>query len=93
MREGATLVNPARKEIIDEESLLKMFAERPDFRYIADVKPDCVQEIEEKYPGRYYFTPKKMGAQTAEANINAGLAAANQIVGFIVNGDSTFKVN
>jgi D-3-phosphoglycerate dehydrogenase len=93
MPKGATLVNTARKEIIDEDSLLKMFEIRPDFRYITDVAPDCKSIIIEKYAGRYFWTPKKMGAQTAEANINAGLAAARQIVGFISNGDTTFKVN
>ena len=93
MPKGATLVNTARKEIIDEPSLLKMFAERPDFRYITDVAPDCKDEIAQKYPGRYFWTPKKMGAQTAEANINAGLAAARQIAGFIKDGDATYKVN
>jgi D-3-phosphoglycerate dehydrogenase / 2-oxoglutarate reductase len=93
MPKGATLVNTARKEIIDESSLLKMFAERPDFRYITDVAPDCKDVIAQKYPGRYFWTPKKMGAQTAEANVNAGLAAARQIVGFIKDGDATYKVN
>ena len=88
-----TLVNTARKEIIDEDSLLKMFAERPDFKYISDIAPDCSNEIAEKYPGRYFFTPKKMGAQTSEANINAGIAAARQIVGFFENGDRTYQVN
>jgi D-3-phosphoglycerate dehydrogenase len=70
-----------------------MFKERKDFRYISDVAPDCKEEIVKNYEGRHFFTPKKMGAQTAEANINAGLAAARQIVGFIKNGDTTFKVN
>ncbi len=93
MPKGATLVNTARKEIIDEKSLLKMFEERPDFRYITDTAPDCKDILMEKYPDRYFATPKKMGAQTAEANINAGLAAARQIVGYIKNGDTTFKVN
>ncbi len=90
---GATLVNTARKEVIDEESLLQIFADRPDFRYISDIAPDCAAEIVSKYEGRYYFTPKKMGAQTAEANINAGIAAANQIVRFFKTGDTTFQVN
>jgi D-3-phosphoglycerate dehydrogenase len=90
---GATIVNTARKEIIHEPSLLKVYAERADFRYITDIAPDCKDEIAEKYPGRYFWTPKKMGAQTAEANINAGLAAARQIVGYIKKGDTTFKVN
>ncbi len=93
MPEGATLVNTARKEIIHEASILKMFSDRKDFRYISDIAPDCKEEIVKNYEGRYFFTPKKMGAQTAEANINAGLAAARQIVGFINSGDTTFKVN
>jgi D-3-phosphoglycerate dehydrogenase len=93
MPKGATLVNTARKEIIDEPSLLRMFEENDTFRYITDVAPDCKDEIAGKYDGRYFWTPKKMGAQTAEANINAGLAAARQIVGYIKEGDETFKVN
>lgn len=93
MPEGATVLNTARKEIINEQDLLKIFADRSDFRYVADIAPDCKAEIEAKYQGRFFFTPKKMGAQTAEANINAGLAAAKQIAGYIKNGDTTFKVN
>lgn len=93
MPENAVLVNTARKEVINEPELLKVFEERPDFRYISDIAPDCKNEIEEKYPGRFFFTPKKMGAQTAEANINAGIAAANQIVNFFEKGDTTFQVN
>ena len=93
MPQGATLVNTARKEVIDEESLLTIFDERPDFNYLSDIAPDCKDEIAEKYAGRFFFTPKKMGAQTAEANINAGIASATQIVGFLENGDTTFKVN
>ena len=93
MPAGATLVNTARKEIIHEPSLLKMFEERNDFRYISDIIPDCKQEITEKYEGRYFFTPKKAGAQTAEANNNAGIAAAKQIIAFFRNGDTTFQVN
>lgn len=93
MPEKARLVNTARKEVIDEDSLLKMFSERPDFIYISDVAPDCVNEIAERYPGRFFFTPKKMGAQTSEANINAGIAAARQIVGFLKDGDNTYQVN
>lgn len=93
MPKGATLVNTARKEVIHEESLLKMFGEREDFQYISDVAPDCLAELQEKFAGRFYVTPKKMGAQTSEANINAGLAAARQIVGFFKTGDVTFKVN
>ena len=93
MPEGATLVNTARKEIINEPSLLKMFALRKDFRYITDVAPDCQEQIKTEYATRYYATPKKMGAQTEEANINAGLAAARQIVNFLTKGDKTFQVN
>jgi len=93
MPKNATLVNTARKEVVFEEDLLKVFAERDDFKYISDIAPDCKAEIEEKYEGRYFFTPKKMGAQTSEANINAGIAAANQIINFIEKGDKTFKVN
>lgn len=90
---GGTLVNTARKEVIDENGLLKMFSEREDFKYVSDIAPDCAGEVAQKYPGRFFFTPKKMGAQTAEANINAGVAAARQIVNFFKNGDETFRVN
>jgi len=93
MPEGATLVNAARKEIIHEPSLLKMFTERKDFRYATDVAPDCQEQIKAEAAARYYATPKKMGAQTEEANINAGLAAAKQIVNFLTKGDKTFQVN
>lgn len=93
MPKGATLVNTARKEVIDEESLLKIFEEREDFRYVSDVAPDCLDILKEKYAGRFFVTPKKMGAQTSEANINAGLAAAKQIVDFFEKGDVRFKVN
>jgi len=93
MPAGATLVNTARKEVVCEKSLLKIFTDRDDFKYVSDIAPDCKDNIEANYPGRFYFTPKKMGAQTAEANINAGIAAANQIVDFIEKGDTTFKVN
>ncbi len=93
MPKGATLVNTARKEVIDEDTLMKVFEERPDFLYISDIAPDNGANIAEKYPGRFFFTPKKMGAQTAEANINAGIAAAEQIVAFLEKGDTTFQVN
>jgi len=93
MPEGATLVNTARKEIIHEPSLLKMFAERKDFRYVTDVAPDCEAQIKADYATRYYGTVKKQGAQTEEANINAGLAAAKQIVNYLTKGDKTFQVN
>ena len=90
---GATLVNTARKEVVCEDSLKKVFADRDDFVYISDIAPDCAAEIAEKFEGRFFFTPKKMGAQTSEANINAGLAAAKQINVFLENGDRTFQVN
>lgn len=90
---AATVVNTARKEVIDEDGLLKILANREDFVYISDIAPDCAAEIAEKFTGRFYFTPKKMGAQTAEANVNAGIAAAKQIVNFLDKGDKTFQVN
>jgi D-3-phosphoglycerate dehydrogenase len=93
MPEGATLLNTSRKEIIHEPSLLKMFSERKDFRYATDVAPDCDTLLRSQYPGRYVATPKKMGAQTDEANINAGMAAARQIVNFLVHGNRQFRVN
>lgn len=93
MPAGATLVNTARKEVISEEGLKKIFQERDDFRYLSDIAPDCKEELVEKYGDRVFFSPKKMGAQTAEANLNAGVAAARQIVNFIESGDTTFKVN
>ncbi|MGV8113798.1 MAG: 3-phosphoglycerate dehydrogenase [Lentimicrobium sp.] len=93
MPKGATLVNTARKEVIDEEGLLKVFEERPDFKYLSDIEPDVKGQFESLYSGRYFFTPKKMGAQTSEANVNAGLAAARQIIDFFENGNTTFQVN
>ncbi len=94
MPEGGTLINTARLGVIDEDGLMKMFAERDDFVYLSDIAPTCKDDIVSKYDEtRYFFTPKKMGAQTAEANINAGVAAATQIVNFFENGDVTFKVN
>ncbi len=93
MPKGATLVNTARKEVIDEPGLLKMFEERSDFRYLSDVEDAIKDRILEKYKDRAFFTPKKMGAQTEEANINAGIAAARQIVAFFEKGDLTYKVN
>ncbi len=93
MPQNAVLVNTARKEVMNEDELMKVFSERDDFSYISDIAPDCIADIEENHKGRYFFTPKKMGAQTAEANINAGLAAANQIVAFLEKGDETFRVN
>ncbi len=93
MPKGGTLVNTARKEVIHEEDLLKLMEDRNDFTYLSDIAPDCRADFENKHEGRFFFTPKKMGAQTAEANINAGIAGANQIINFIKNGDITFKVN
>jgi D-3-phosphoglycerate dehydrogenase len=93
MPEGAVLVNTARKEVIDEDGLLKMFELRKDFSYLSDVEPDCKQILEEKYRGRFIITAKKMGAQTEEANINAGVAAAKQIVDFFKTGNEKYRVN
>lgn len=92
MKEGAVLINTARKEIIDEDGLLKLMAERDDLRYITDIKPDKDAEFA-RFEDRYFSTPKKMGAQTAEANINAGIAAANQINAFFKEGCTKFQVN
>jgi len=93
MPKGATLVNTARKEVIEEAGLLKMFETRPDFKYLSDVEDSIREQVLEKYKDRAFFTPKKMGAQTEEANINAGIAAARQIVAFFEKGDITYKVN
>ena len=93
MKSGAALINTARKEVIDEDGLLKAMTERTDLFYGSDLTPDCLAELNEKAGERVFVTAKKMGAQTAEANINAGIAAATQIVGFLENGDATFKVN
>lgn len=93
MPKGGVLINTARKEVIDEEGLMKALRERPDLKYVADVKPDCAEEMQKEFAGRVFFTPKKMGAQTAEANINAGIAAARQIVEFFATGAAPFRVN
>lgn len=93
MPENGVLVNTARKEVIDEEGMLELMEARPDFMYLSDIAPDSKDVFAEKFEGRFFFTPKKMGAQTAEANINAGVAGAEQIINFFEKGDTTFKVN
>ncbi len=93
MPKGALLVNTARKEVINEDELIQFMQERSDFRYVTDIMPAADQKMHELFEGRYFATPKKMGAQTAEANINAGIAAARQIVDFFVNGVTKFQVN
>lgn len=96
MPKNATLVNTARAEVINEPELLKVFEQRDDFKYLADIKPvneETLKTLEEKFAGRYFFTPKKMGAQTREANINAGLAAIRQIIDYFEKGDKRFQVN
>ena len=90
---GAVLVNTARKEVINEEELIQFMQERKDFKYVTDIMPAADQKMHELFEGRYFATPKKMGAQTAEANINAGIAAAKQIVDFLENGNTRFQVN
>lgn len=93
LKEGAIIVNTARKEVVNEEDLINFMRFRPDVKYLSDIAPDQQKVFEKTMAGRYYFTPKKMGAQTAEANINAGSAASEQIVNFINNNDRTFQVN
>ena len=93
MPKGAVLVNTARKEVINEDELIQLMQDRQDFRYMTDIMPAADQKLNELFEGRYFATPKKMGAQTAEANINAGIAAAKQIVDFFENGNTRFQVN
>ena len=93
MPKGGCLVNTARKEVINEEELVKVLTEREDLKYVTDIAADNQAELNEKFGKRVFATPKKMGAETAEANINAGLAAANQIVKFFTTGDKTFQLN
>lgn len=93
MPKNGVLINTARKEVIDEEGLAKALEERPDIKYVADIKPDSAEELKAKFGDRVFFTPKKMGAQTAEANINAGIAAAQQTVAFLRDGINRFQVN
>ena len=93
MPKGATLVNTARKEVIDEDGLEKALEDRPDLKYVTDVAPDNIALLKERFGLRVFATPKKMGAQTAEANVNAGLAAARQIVEYFATGCTRFQVN
>ena len=93
MPKNGLLVNTARKEVIDEEGLLKLMEERQDLKYVTDIMPDMNEDFAAKCAGRYFSTPKKMGAQTAEANINAGIAAAKQIVAYFKDGCEKFRVN
>lgn len=93
MPKGACIINAARKEVIDEEGLAKAFEERQDLKYATDIAPDNYELLKEKFGNRVFATPKKMGAQTAEANINAGLAAARQIADFFATGNNKFQVN
>lgn len=93
MPKGGVLINTARKEVIDEAGLERALADRPDLKYVADVRPDNAEDLIAKFGKRVFFTPKKMGAQTAEANINAGIAAARQTVEFLRDGVNRFQVN
>ena len=93
MPTGGVLVNTARKELVDEEGLIRAFEERSDLKYVTDIAPVRIEEMKEKFGNRVFATPKKMGAETAEANINAAVAAATQIVGFFEKGDVQFQVN
>ncbi|MCQ2334427.1 MAG: NAD(P)-binding domain-containing protein [Paludibacteraceae bacterium] len=93
MPKGALLVNTARKEVINETDLICLMQERSDFRYVTDIMPQADGKMQELFAGRYFATPKKMGAQTAEANINAGIAAAKQIVAFLIDGEERFRLN
>ena len=92
MKKGGILVNTARKEVINEEELIALMQKRTDLKFVTDIKPDA-DEAFQQFEGRYFATPKKMGAQTAEANVNAGIAAAKQINAFFTNGDTKFQVN
>ena len=93
MPKGGILVNTARKEVIHEDELIQLMQERADLKYITDIMPAADMKFRTLFEGRYFATPKKMGAQTAEATINAGIAAAKQIVDFIENGNTRFQVN
>jgi len=92
MPKNGTIINTARKEVICENSLKEVLNQREDFKYASDIAPDCAEELS-SFGSRFYATPKKMGAQTAEANINAGVASIEQIIHFLEDEDTTFKVN
>jgi len=93
MPKKGVLINTARKEVIHESEIMEFMNERTDFKYLTDILPGNHSDMQAKFPNRYFSTPKKMGAQTAEANSNAGIAAARQIVDFLKNGNEQFKVN
>jgi len=93
LKKDSILINTSRKEVINEDDLIRIMKEKPGIKYLSDIAPDCVDTFKNEFPGRYYFTPKKLGAQTTEANINAGVAAAEQIVAFFEKGDQTHRVN
>lgn len=93
MPKNGLLINTARKEVIDEDGLAEAMRDRADLKYVADIKPDNAEVLLAEFPGRVFFTPKKMGAQTSEANINAGIAAAKQIVAFLKDGVDKYRVN
>ncbi len=93
LHDNAVIVNTARKEVINEPDLIRIMEEKPGLKYMSDITPDAADVFAEKFEGRYFFTPKKAGAQTIEANINAGVAAAEQIVDFFEKGDTTYQVN
>ena len=93
MPKNGVLINTARKEVIDEPGLIRALEERPDLRYVSDIKPESAEEFEKKFAARVFFTPKTMGAQTAEANFNAGVAAAEQSIAYLKDGWNKFQVN
>jgi D-3-phosphoglycerate dehydrogenase len=93
LKENAILINTSRKEVVNEQDLVRIMEEKPNIKYMSDIKPDCEDIFTEKFQGRFFFTPKKAGAQTAEANTKAGIAAAEQIVRFFTTGDCTYQVN
>lgn len=93
LKDGSIIVNTARKEVVNEPDLVKIMEEKPGIKYMSDITPDCAAVFDEKFQGRFFFTPKKAGAQTAEANINAGVAAAGQIIDFFEKGVTTYQVN